>query len=313
MSRRHKKHHEDHDEHPSEAWLIALADMMTLLMVTFLMMFAISVMDLKKFQTFKEAFAEGTGTSLPKFPGEGVPTVGEATETPLAPPDGTTDPRTTTTGTPGAEVLDRKDLTELAKKINEQLAQAGISDKVEARITKRGLVVYVTNGLLFASGQAEVTRPGTALLEGLGVILADIGNDLVVEGHTDKRPIRSATFASNWELSALRATAVARQLMDASGIPGKRVAIAGYADTRPRQDAATAAAFAANRRVEIVVELPREAAPAAAPAGAAGGGTAPAGSAHAEEPAAEHAPAEDSHAEDSHGENSHEEEEDSGH
>ncbi|MDP9434528.1 MAG: flagellar motor protein MotB [Actinomycetota bacterium] len=305
MSKRHKKHHEDHDEHPSEAWLIALADMMTLLMVTFLMMFAISVMDLKKFQTFKEAFAEGTGTSLPKFPGEGVPTVGEITETPLAPPDGTTDPKTTTTGEQAADVLDRKDLTELAKKINQQLAEAGISDEVEARITKRGLVVYVTNGVLFDSGEAEVTRPGTALLEGLGVILAGIGNDLVVEGHTDKRPIRSAKFASNWELSAMRATAVARQLMDTSGIPGKRVAIAGYADTRPRQDAATSAAYAANRRVEIVVELPPEVAPAetpaAAPAGAAGSGTTGKGPAHAEEPAAEEAPAEESHAEEDSG------------
>ena len=87
-------------------------------------------------------------------------------------------------------------------------------------------------------------------------MLRGVGNDLVVEGHTDSRPVRGGEFASNWELSAMRATAVARQLMDAGNISSKRVSIAGYADTRPRRNLPGEAAFAANRRVEIVVEAP---------------------------------------------------------
>lgn len=271
--RRRRRHHDDHEEHPSESWLIALADMMTLLMVTFLMMFAISNLDLKKFQTFKEAFAEGTGASLLALPGEGVPTEGEVK---LAEAEATQDtPPSAPPPTPG--VLDKAALEKLQKEITAQLAKAGLADKVEARITSRGLVVYVTSAVLFDTAAADVTRQGRALLDGLGVILNGIGNDLVVEGHTDKRPISTPQFGSNWELSAMRATAVARQLIETTGIPGKRVAIAGYADTRPRQDAATEAAYAVNRRVEIVVEAPPEPAAAApAPAAAAPAAAAPA-------------------------------------
>ena len=99
-------------------------------------------------------------------------------------------------------------------------------------------------------------------------MLGKVGNGLVVEGHTDSRPISSARFASNWELSAMRATAVARRLM-ADGVDSKRVSIAGYADTKPRKDLPTEDAYAANRRVEIVVEAPKaELAPAPAAAAA---------------------------------------------
>jgi chemotaxis protein MotB len=254
VSRRHKRH-EEHDEHPSEAWLIALADMMTLLMVTFLMMFAISSLDLKKFQTFKEAFAKGTGTSLPALPGEGVPTVGETTDVAKAPTDASAVPVADAyTATTGGKVLDAKALEELRKKIAAQLDKAGLSDMVEAKIDGRGLVLYVTSAVLFDSGEAEVTTHGRAMLDALGPVLRGVGNHLVVEGHTDSRPISSTRFSSNWELSAMRATAVARQLMDVGHIPSSRVNIAGYADTRPRENARTDSAYARNRRVEIVVE-----------------------------------------------------------
>jgi chemotaxis protein MotB len=251
---RRRKHHEEHDEHPSEAWLIALADMMTLLMVTFLMMFAISNLDLKKFQTFKEAFAKGTGTSLPSLPGTGVPQVGDAYTEPVAIKDGDPTPVASAwTANTGGTVMDAKELEKIKDALNKKFDEAGLGDKVEAKIDKRGVVIYVTSALLFASGEAEVTAQGTALLDKVAPILKKAGNDLVVEGHTDSRPITSAVYPSNWELSAARATAVVRQLIDKDGIARKRLSMAGYADTRPRQDLPTEHAFALNRRVEIIV------------------------------------------------------------
>ncbi len=255
---RRRKHHEEHEEHASEAWLIALADMMTLLMVTFLMMFAISSLDLKKFQTFKEAFAEGTGTTLPSLPGEGVPTEGEITDEAKAPPEDVPQANADMwSANTGGTILDPEALTELQRKVQVQLKKAGLQDRIEAKIDGRGLVLYVTSALLFDSGQAEVSTQGRALLDAVGPVLKGVGNDLVVEGHTDSRPIKSARYASNWELSALRATSVARQLMEVGQVSRDRVSIAGYADTRPRKDLPTAEAFAANRRVEIVVEAPK--------------------------------------------------------
>ncbi|MCW2779134.1 MAG: OmpA/MotB domain protein [Frankiales bacterium] len=274
---RRRKHHDDHEEHPSEAWLIALADMMTLLMVTFLMMFAISSLDLKKFQTFKEAFAEGTGTTLPSLPGEGVPTDGEISKDPLAPKDGTPVPQASMwSANTGGKILDPKALNELKKRIDTELKKAGLGDKVEAKIDDRGLVLYVTSAVLFESGEADVTRQGTAMLDGLGEVLKGVGNPLIVEGHTDSRPVRSGPFRNNWALSAMRATAVADQLMDKAHISPKRISIAGYADTRPREDAPTEHAYALNRRVEIVVEAPKTAAGASTAPAAGDASPAPA-------------------------------------
>ena len=262
MSRRRHRH-EDHEEHPSEAWLIALADMMTLLMVTFLMMFAISSLDLKKFQTFKEAFAQGTGTVLPQLPGEGVPTEGDVTDKPLAPKDSEPSPQASAwVPNPGGPddprpVLDKEKLEELREVLKQQVIKAGLTDKVEVANDPRGLVLYVTNGVLFDSGEARLTQQGRLLLEGLGVVFRRVGNDLVVEGHTDSRPINSAAFPSNWELSTARATAVLRYLIEHEHVAQGRLAASGYADTKPRAKGTSPEALAKNRRVDIVVEAPR--------------------------------------------------------
>ena len=261
--RRHLRH-EDHEEHPNEAWLIALADMMTLLMVTFLMMFAISSLDLKKFQTFKEAFAEGTGTVMPQLPGEGVPTEGDVTDEPLAPEDGDPVPEASAwvpnPGGPGPvpPVIERTKFDELRKRIKQQVKQVGLADKVDVAADPRGLVLYVTSGVLFDTGEAELTAEGGVLLRSLGPVFRGIGNELVIEGHTDSRPISSSTYPSNWELSTARATVVLRHLHDSQRIASRRLSAAGYADTRPRRNAPNESAWAANRRVEIVVTAPDE-------------------------------------------------------
>ncbi len=266
MSRRHKRH-DDHDEHPSEAWLIALADMMTLLMVTFLMMFAISSLDLKKFQTFKEAFAKGTGTVLPQLPGEGVPTEGDPTDEPLAPKDGDPTPQASSwaasPGGPSQPVLDKAKLEELRQKLVKQIKAARLDDQVQVASDPRGLVLYVTSGVLFNSGEARLSTAGNALLDGLGPVFQSMGNQLVVEGHTDSRPISSTSFPSNWELSTSRATAVLRHLMDHENVAKTRLSAAGYADTRPRAPGSSEAALAKNRRVDIVVEAAKTQATAA--------------------------------------------------
>lgn len=268
MSRRRHRH-EDHDEHPSEAWLIALADMMTLLMVTFLMMFAISTLDLKKFQTFKQAFAKGTGTVLPQLPGEGVPTEGEAANKPLAPKNGNPVPQASAwvpnPGGPAKPVLDRAKLEELRKVLVKQIQKAGLADRVEVANDPRGLVLYVTSGVLFDSGKARLTPSGDLLLQGLGPVLRPMGNNLVVEGHTDNRPINSDAFPSNWELSTARATAVLRHLIEHEDVPPGRLSAVGYADTRPRAAGTDEAALSKNRRVEIVVEAPKLAETTATP------------------------------------------------
>lgn len=107
--------------------------------------------------------------------------------------------------------------------------------------------------LLFASGNASLSEDGQAVLGTLAGILSSMSGLISVEGHTDSRPIRSARFPSNWELSSARAAAVLRSLITA-GFEQDRLRAIGYADTRPVSDNETREGRQANRRVELVVQ-----------------------------------------------------------
>lgn len=117
--------------------------------------------------------------------------------------------------------------------------------------------IELQDRILFPSGQAELNPSGLRVLADLAPWLEESGMVLTVEGHTDDRPIATARFPSNWELSSLRATTVARQLI-AAGVPADRIRVMGYADTRPRVPNDSADQRALNRRVTLVVEAPVE-------------------------------------------------------
>jgi chemotaxis protein MotB len=143
----------------------------------------------------------------------------------------------------------------------------------EIQITqlKGKLTVNMVDRILFNSGEAEINKQGQDTLAKVGAILKSINDKQIrIEGHTDNKPISKelqAKFETNWELSAARATHVARYLIDKAGVEPKFVSIAGYADTRPVDDNATPEGRAKNRRIEIVL-VPLDAiiaAPAAEP------------------------------------------------
>jgi chemotaxis protein MotB len=237
MSRR-QAHEEEHENH--ERWLLTYADLITLLLALFMMLYAMSVLDLRKYQAFQEAFTQGMG--------------GHKTQANDIAPE-TDDPIAVPSATPvsdSAKNLDQEELKKLKKRLEKQLADAGLKDEVQLELQSRGLVMNVVSGVLFDSASATLTQQGEALLGSLEVVFASIGNQLVVEGHTDPRPIRSSIFPSNWELSTARATAVLRDLIK-EGIRDTRLSAAGYADTRPRASNATEAGMSRNRRVDIVI------------------------------------------------------------
>ena len=273
-------HEEEHENH--ERWLVSYADMMTLLFALFLVLYAMSIVDLKKYQAFRQAFTESISDNVQALPEDGSPPVGDPhVELPGGSP---ADTAVNAAPVPPVsdEVTDPTELQELKTQLEGAIAAVGLSHQVSVSLDDRGVAVYVTDGVLFDSGQARLKPEGQHLLDGVMPILASVGNKLVVEGHTDDVPISSSAFPSNWELSTSRATAVLHGLLAGHGIDGGRVSVAGYADTRPRVPNDSPEHRAVNRRVEVVVAVPPAPAPVATPAAEAPAAEAPA----AEAPAA---------------------------
>lgn len=130
--------------------------------------------------------------------------------------------------------------------------QAGL---VSVRDDADRSIVTVRGDGLFAPGSAELLLARQALMQRIGAALARVEGAVLVTGHTDSTPMRSSLFPSNWHLSQERARTV-RDLLIAAGVPGDRVRAEGRADAQPVESGDSAAARAANRRVEVTLYAP---------------------------------------------------------
>jgi chemotaxis protein MotB len=230
-----------------ERWLITYADLITLLLVFFIVLYAGSQEDSRKFavlaQSLRAAFnniaLDGSGGSSPVFTGSGAANAGGGQQ----------------------QLEDFQSLVALLQRVAEE---RGLADRIDLRLEEDRIVIGLGSDLLFASGSAQIRPSAEPVLAAVAAALRGKPNEIRVEGHTDDVPISTAEFPSNWELSAARATAVARRLIEA-GVPAARVEAAAYADTRPRADNRTPEGRAANRRAEIVVLYPPGGASSATP------------------------------------------------
>jgi chemotaxis protein MotB len=267
--RKHAVHEEEHEN--SERWLLTYADLITLLLALFMMLYAMSQLDLKKYQAFQQAFTQGMGKHVHALPGAGDPPNGERLQT----LPGATTGKPVPTPSPISDQLqplfDQEDLKKLKALLDKELKKTGLTDQVQVSLDNRGLVINVVSAVLFDSGQATLTYGGQRLLTSLGSVVQAMSNKLVIEGHTDARPISTPQFPSNWELSTTRATSVLRYLITKDGVDDQRLSAAGYADTHPLAANDSEAGMARNRRVDLVVIAgPAKPHPSPSPASSAG-------------------------------------------
>jgi chemotaxis protein MotB len=274
--RGHEEEHEEHENH--ERWLVSYADMMTLLMVLFIVMFAISQVDQKKFMALKTGLSAGFGAPVAMLTGaDGLLDVGGAVAPDVPNLAGVAgnknaDPKQAAATKAADEaalqkVVDLVNATSKAqvktevdslKKAEAQLAKAlaaaGLAKNASFRFDERGLIVTIaTDSVLFDSGGATLLPGGRRILDTVSPTLLKLPNRLSIDGHTNSIPIATAQFPSNWELSTARATGVLRYLESSHGIPYSRMSATGFADTRPLFPASNPKALALNRRVEIVI------------------------------------------------------------
>lgn len=127
------------------------------------------------------------------------------------------------------------------------------NDTVSVRQDRRGLILSMAEGLLYPPGHAGLLPEAKLALAEVARILKQSKAPIRIEGHTDNSPIRTAQFPSNWELSTARATEILRYLVEAQGIAADRLSAAGYAEFRPLADNSTEQGKQKNRRVDIVI------------------------------------------------------------
>ncbi len=278
--RRRQHHAEEHEggHENAERWLLSYADMITLLMALFIVLFAISQVDQQKLLALSSGLQQYFGAPAVVNHTQGV-LDGTSTDSaiqaiaPVAPQvvsDLQTQPGSAASCETGEEQKDqpsRDQLDAVRAKLVKALAAQGLQDAVRFEVRDDGLVVdIVSDRVLFDPGQAILRTEGRTVLSAIAPTLRALTNDLTVEGHTDNVPV-VGRYASNWELSTARSTSVLQYLLS-TGVRGKQLSAAGYADQRPLASNATAAGRARNRRVAVVV---RAATPAASTSSTSGG------------------------------------------
>jgi chemotaxis protein MotB len=270
--RRRGQKHEEHEEHENhERWLVSAFDMMTLLFVLFVVLFAMSKVDEQKFAALAKGMAETFGGPITVQPGptpegsvlDGLP--GAVDIASAIVPEQTVAQAEVDAAAAQAALAEAQqvaaearaeyqDLAEVREQIEAALTAAGHAGAARFEIDERGLVVHiVADQVLFDAEQAVLRPEGRQLLDAIAPTLRGLPNSLGVEGHANHLPVTpGGIWPSNWELSAYRATTVVRYLTT-GGVPGTRMVANGYSDTRPLVPPADPNSISVNRRVDVVV------------------------------------------------------------
>jgi chemotaxis protein MotB len=264
-SRRRRGAHAEEEHENDERWLLTYADMITLLMALFMVLFSISSVNISKFVTLQHSLQDAfSGRILPggrsiKESGGSTTATQIAENTPTikqSAAEAASSKAAKAAAAAQAAKVEQESFKKLKERVDEYTRAHGLSSKVSTIVTKDGLVIrLLTDKLLFASGSAAVEAPGRPLLAKVGALLrAENQHEIRVRGFTDPVPIHTAAFPSNWELSAGRAASVVRAFAQA-GVAAERMEAVGRASLDPLTTNATAAGRARNRRVEVL--LPR--------------------------------------------------------
>ncbi len=241
------------EEGSRDRWLITYADLITLLMIFFILMYTMSQVDAQKYAAVANSLSVVlTGQAMSVLDTQG-PSLIE--------------------GLSGQDMPQNQDgfeqgqLEEVKKLVTEfiaakdQEAQQGMTNSQAIKLSEhiivyeqeRGLVISFKDALLFPSGSDQLTPYAAAIIAEVGKTLTNLPNYIRVEGHTDNLPINTSRFASNWELSVLRSATVVHVLSESAQIPAERLAIIGYGEHRPLVPNDNESYRAMNRRVDIVI------------------------------------------------------------
>lgn len=220
-------------------WLITYADLITLLLAFFIVLYAMNRTEQIKFSLVAQALAQNfdANSIVGSAPGPSIVTGNSGTHTTSA----------------AQQQKQLESLSRLETKLQQAIDKAGLGSQVTVTSNNRGVEVSLDATTLFKPGSAALSPAAVSLVGSLGRVLTTVSNDVEVVGYTDATPIHTSKYPSNWQLSAMRAANVVYQLSRVPHINPSRLSLAGFGQYHPVASNVTAAGRARNRRVNILV------------------------------------------------------------
>ena len=235
---RHKKH-PPHEEHADETWLIPYADLLTLLLALFIVLFASSQVDQKKLSAMAAS-------------------MGYAFNSPLSgAPPGTFAIMPSIGGESGhdAATSEAGQLAALKRKLDLYILENNLNTELDAKMTDQGLLIRIRDSALFDSGSADLRSDAQKISAKIADLLGSVEQSILISGHTDNVPINTARFPSNWDLSSQRALNVMKFILATnSKLKPERFSAIGHSEYRPLAPNDNEQNRAKNRRVEVLVQ-----------------------------------------------------------
>jgi len=250
-----------HEEHPDETWLVPYADLLTLLLALFIVLFAMGKTDEKKMgemgRSFHVAFGGGSVAVMPfdRMAPQVVPVdVPPGASNPDAPNNFTVVPTSVGSAQRQTQEALREtvQLLQLKEIIDQYIRTQGLSAQLETLSTDDGLRLRIKDSALFPSGEAYLRPESRKLAGDIAKMLVGLPQQIVVAGHTDNVPINTGQFPSNWELSGTRAVNFMRYLLSQeNALKPQNFSAVGYGEYRPLRPNLTNEDRSKNRRVEV--------------------------------------------------------------
>lgn len=236
--------------HVDESWLLPYADLLTLLLALFIVLFAMSSIDAQKFKELSQVFQGEFGGGNSVLEQENIPIKPQS--------DAATTPEKEDKQEKEEPVTDKEkelnELDELQKKINKYIKANDLSGVLKTKLGEGGLLVTIVTDVFFDRGSAKVKQSGIKIAKEVSTFLhTEPPRNIVVSGYTDNRPIHNSEFASNWELSAMRAVHFMRLLLKNDDLDPGKFSAKGFGEHHPILPNNSEANKARNRRVEVLI------------------------------------------------------------
>ena len=252
-----KQKHEEHEEHIDESWLIPYADILTLLLALFIVLFASSTVDVKKYEaitkSFQEVLSGGNGIL------QSEPSVMKPEENSFVGLEDEKDSEKVEQAIeeeedPAEAEVDFNKLEDLKSEIDNYISEQKLDSYLETKLTGEGLLITIKEAALFNSGRADLNQGAKKLAREMSTFLVtDPPRRITVTGHTDNRPIKTSDYPSNWYLSSDRALNFMTALLENEKLNPKLFSFTGYGEFRPIASNETEEGKAKNRRVEVLI------------------------------------------------------------